>query len=62
MTKFIKVTEIGKNNRETRKLLLNVDHINSIKKSEQGPDTHINMKDNHYFFVKESLEDVEAML
>lgn len=62
MTKFIKVTEIRKSDGKTAELLLNVENINSVKQSEKGPDTHINMKDSHYFFVKESVSEVEKML
>lgn len=62
MTKFIKVTEVRKSDKSNRYLLLNTAYINSIKQSDSGPDTHINMKDNHYFFVKESVSELEAML
>jgi hypothetical protein len=60
--KFIKLTEVGKNNKASRPLLLNVNHINSIKQSDTGPDTHVHMIPNHYFFVKETLAEVEVML
>lgn len=62
MTKFIKVTEVRKADGKHSPLLINRENINSVKQSEKGPDTHINMKDSHYFFVKESVLEVEAML
>jgi hypothetical protein len=59
--KFIKLTENYASGR-SEPLLLNTASIMSVKKSEKGKDTLINMKDKHYFFVKESVAEVEAML
>lgn len=62
MPKFIKLTEVRKSDATTSPLLIMVERINSVKKSEKGPDTHISMVDQHYFFVKETVAEVEAML
>lgn len=59
--KFIKLTENYASGR-SETLLLNTASIMSVKKSEKGKDTLINMTDKHYFFVKESVAEVEAML
>jgi len=59
--KFIKLTESYASGR-SEMLLLNTASIMSVKKSEKGKDTLINMQDKHYFFVKESVAEVEAML
>lgn len=61
MSKFIKVTEQYTNGK-AETLILNTSFILSIKKSKEGRDTHINMQDKHYFFVKETVAEVEAML
>lgn len=60
MHKFIKLTERLQNGKE-QPVLLNTNFINSIKKAHGG-DTHINMQDKHYFFVKESVLQIEQML
>lgn len=59
--KFIKLTENYASGR-SEPLLLNTASIMSVKKSEKGKDTLINMQDKHYFFVKESVAEIEAML
>ena len=61
MPKFIKLTEQYTNGK-TETVMLNAAFIVSIKRSKEGRDTHINMQDKHYFFVKESVAEVEAML
>lgn len=61
MPKFIKLTEQYTNGK-TETVLINVAYILSIKKSKEGRDTHINTQDKHYFFVKETVAEVEAML
>jgi hypothetical protein len=59
--KFIKLTEHYTNG-HTEPVMLNTAFILSIKKSKEGRDTHINMQDKHYFFVTESVAEVEKML
>ena len=61
MPKFIKLTEQYTNGK-TETVMLNTAFILSVKKSKSGEDTHINMQDKHYFFVKETVAEVEAML
>ena len=71
MTKFIKLTERYSDGRE-QALLLNANNIMSVKKASGGPDTHIIVNgtrpDRHggktevFFFVKESVSDIEKML
>jgi hypothetical protein len=61
MPKFIKLTEQYTNGK-TETVLINVAYILSIKRSKEGRDTHINTQDEHYFFVKETVAEVEAML
>ena len=61
MPKFIKLTEQYSNGK-VETVMLNTTYILSIKRSKEGRDTHINMQDKHYFFVKESVAEVEAML
>jgi len=67
--KFIKLTEIY-NDRSCFPLILNAAYITSIKKAKQG-DTMINLLGNRdpnshektvYYFVKETAEEVWAML
>jgi len=58
---FIKLTEQYDNGR-SEPLLLNTASIVSVKKSQKGKDTLVNMQDKHYFFVKETVAEVEAML
>ena len=59
--KFIKLTE-KYNDGTTEVIMLNTAYIMSVKKAKAGRDTHINMQDKHYFFVKETIAEVEAML
>lgn len=59
--KFIKLTEIYTDGRHFP-LIINTAHVMSVKKASSGRDTHVNMVDKHYFFVKESVNEIEAML
>lgn len=61
MSKFIKLTERYTDGK-TLPLIINVDRINSVKLSERGRDTHINMLDNRYFFVTESVDNIQQLL
>lgn len=62
MTKFLKLTEVYTDGRNIP-LVINAGYIMSIKKSSNGKDTHICMTgDKHYFFVKETVQEIEAML
>lgn len=59
--KFIKLTEVNKTKGE-RPIIFNTSFIQSIKKSDTGPDTHVCMGGKDYFYVKESLEEVERLI
>ena len=56
MPKFITLTEKRADGVE-QMLLLNTNNINSVKLAKGG-DTHVNMNDSHYFFVKQSVEEI----
>ena len=66
--KFIKVNEVYSDGNK-QILIINTAFIMSVKKAKQG-DTMINMSGDRnahttnpvYFFVKETVEEVEAML
>lgn len=68
MTKFIKLTEA---NNSGRKLLLNISHIGTIQ-AGNSVDTYVRMtytvereagkQRAEYYFVKESLEQIEKLL
>jgi hypothetical protein len=62
---IIKLTEFRKDN--TGKVTeapvwVNFDHVTAFNKSSKGKDTHLQIKDKAYFFVKESPEEIMAML
>lgn len=54
---FLKLTEVYQNG-DTLALIINVSNVLSVKRSDRGKDTHIQMKDMKYFFVKETVEQV----
>jgi len=68
--KFIKLTETS--DKGSKPLLLNAEHISCMHKGRSGNDTYIRMalnnvdKDgklkNEYYFVKETIEEIEGML
>lgn len=60
--KFIKLTENLQANKTTRTVLVNVRYVASIKIGDKGYDTHVCLHDGKYFFVKESVEQIEALL
>lgn len=60
MIKFIKLTEVYNN--ELRPFILNAAIIRSIKLGDRGKDTMIMCNDIKFFFVKESVEQIWAML
>lgn len=69
--KFIKLTERYSDGRE-QPLILNTSFIMSVKKASGGPDTHIVIngtrpernggKTEVFFFVKESVSQIEELL
>lgn len=61
MTRFIKLTEAFSNGKAAP-VLLNVDCIKSVKLSDKGVDSHVYMTDAKYYFVKETVEQIEKML
>jgi hypothetical protein len=70
MTKFIKLTEVY-NDGTNLPIVINTSFIASIKKAKGGRDTIINMVGERvsganngpvYFFVKQTVDEVEAML
>ena len=60
MFKFIKVHEVT--GHLPRVLWLNAAHIQHICLGNKGKDVHIRMSEKSFFFVKESMEQIEAML
>lgn len=69
MTKFIRVSEVCGND-VTKTVLINADHIEHVKVGNKGTDTFIklitpsrtNEAKGSWFFVKESLEQIEQQL
>lgn len=61
MLKFLKLTEVG-GNADNRVLILNAALIEHVAAGSKGKDTYIRCVDKGFFFVKESLEDIMAML
>lgn len=61
MTKFIKLTEVYQSG-NTVTILINTENMLAIKLSEKGKDTHIQMKDGKYFFVKQTVDQIWEML
>lgn len=67
MTKFIRVTEVMTDG-DHKPLLLNIDCISHIQAGLDGHNTHIRMTslnkfgNAYYYFVKESMEDINRML
>lgn len=61
MTNFIKLTEVLAN-RVNIPLVINVDCIQAVKISEKSTDTHIYMTSGKYYFVKETVVELWAML
>lgn len=59
--KFIKLTEVHGNN-ETKPIYINFDHVQSFSVGMKGKDTHIRMYDKSFFFVKETIEEIEKLL
>lgn len=56
--KFIRLTEVP-NRHTTVSLIISVDDIKFITPSEKNSgDTHIRMKDDKFYFVKESIDDI----
>ena len=60
MIKFICVTEVYNN--VCKPLVLNVNHIRSLKTGNKNKDTMIQCDDIKFFFVKETVEEIWAML
>lgn len=60
MSKFIKLTE--RINNELTTLVINTEYLKSVKLGKHKVDTLVTMTDGHYFFVKESVAQVEEML
>lgn len=61
MTKFISLTE-SLADRSTKQLMLNTVYILHIQTGARGRDVHIRMHDKSFYFVKESFEQVEALI
>ena len=59
--KFIKLNEVYKNG-SVEKVILNVNNILSVKKSDKGRDTHVLMKDTKFFFVRETVDMIWGCL
>jgi uncharacterized protein YlzI (FlbEa/FlbD family) len=61
MTKFIKLHEINGND-AVKPLLINPAHIQHIQLGNKGKDVHIRMSDKSFFFVKESMNEIESLI
>lgn len=61
MTKFIKVNEQYREG-VTHLLIINCDHIRTIKTGDRGKDTMIYLTEDKYFFVKESVDEIWMMI
>lgn len=60
--KFIKLTENLQDGKKQRTILVNTRYLASVKLGDRQTDTHICFHDGKYFFVKESVEQIEALL
>lgn len=59
--KFIKLTEVHGNN-ETKPIYINFAHVQSFSVGLKGKDTHIRMYDKSFFFVKETIEEIDGLI
>ena len=63
---WLKLTEIKFKTGETKTILLNADSISHMMKADKNNDSYIKMKVSEagetFFFVKESLDQIYAML
>jgi hypothetical protein len=62
MIKFIKLTEVFGDRETLKSIIINSSHIQHIRVGNKGKDIHIRMSDKTFFFVKETLEEIESML
>lgn len=60
--KFIKLTENLTASRATRTILVNTRYLASVRLGDKQQDTHICLHDGKYFFVKETVEQIEALI
>ena len=61
MFKFIKLTESCRDGL-TKEILLNINYIKFIQSGESKKDTYIGMFDKTYYFVVESLKEIEGLI
>lgn len=61
MTKFIRLTECAANG-AIKPILINAAYILHVQIGIRSADTHIRMKDDGFYFVKESFEEISKML
>lgn len=61
MNKFIRLTELHSSG-AINSILINTSSIQLIQKGEKGKDTYIKLMDKNYFFVKETIDQIEEML
>lgn len=61
MTKFIKLTEKHTSG-PSIPIIVNTEHILTIKPSERSKDTHIYFKDLKYIFISETIDEIWNML
>lgn len=59
---IIKLTEVRNSTKELCAMYVNTDQIQYFGKSINGQDTRLKIADNGYMFVKESPEEVFAMI
>lgn len=59
--KFIKLIEVHGNN-STKPIYINFDHVQSFSVGMKGKDTHIRMYDKSFFFVKETIEEIDELI
>lgn len=60
--KFIKLTENLQDGKKQRTILVNVRYLASVKIGDRQMDTHVCLHDGKYFFVKESVEQIELLI
>ena len=59
--KFIKLTELLSDG-TARTVIINFEQVQCLAVGMKGKDTHIRMFDKSFFFVRESIDDIWAVL
>lgn len=61
MSKFVRLTEVLATG-EVKSLIVNLDYAVHVQSGMKGKDTHIRMHNNQFYFVKESIDEVERLI